>query len=48
MARYADMPVLEAWYDSIEVDDILEEFGSVGVAKKWKKKLAKTSEVSRH
>jgi uncharacterized protein (DUF2252 family) len=27
---------------------MLEEFGSVGSAKKWKKKLAKTSEVSAH
>ena len=48
MARYAEMPILEAWYDSIEVDDMLEEFGSVGSAKKWKKKLAKTSKVSTH
>lgn len=48
MARYAEMPTLEAWYDSIEVDDMLEEFGSVGAAKKWREKLAKTSEVSTH
>lgn len=48
MARYAEMPILEAWYDSIAVDDMLEEFGSVGTAKKWKKKLAATSEVSAH
>jgi uncharacterized protein (DUF2252 family) len=48
MARYAEMPILEAWYDSIAVDDMIEEFESVGAAKKWKKKLAQTSEVSAH
>jgi uncharacterized protein (DUF2252 family) len=48
MARYAEMPILEAWYDSIEVDDMIEEFGSQAGAKKWRKKLAATSEVSAH
>jgi uncharacterized protein (DUF2252 family) len=50
MARYAEMPILHAWYDSIAVDDMLEEFESEEspAAKKWRKKLAKTSEVSAH
>jgi uncharacterized protein (DUF2252 family) len=48
MARYAEMPILHAWYDSIAVDDMIEEFQSEAGAKKWKKKLAKTSEVSAH
>jgi uncharacterized protein (DUF2252 family) len=50
MARYAEMPILHAWYDSIQVDDMLEEFESeeAPAAKKWRKKLAKTSEVSAH
>jgi uncharacterized protein (DUF2252 family) len=48
MARYAGMPILEAWYDSIEVDDMIDEFESEAGGKKWKKKLAKTSEVSAH
>jgi uncharacterized protein (DUF2252 family) len=50
MARYAEMPILHAWYDSIEVDDMIEEFESeeAPAAKKWRKKLAKTSAVSAH
>jgi uncharacterized protein (DUF2252 family) len=50
MARYAEMPMLEAWYDSIAVDDMIEEFQSEesSAAKKWRKKLAATSEVSAH
>ena len=48
MARYAEMPILKAWYDSIEVGDLLEELESEGSAKKWRKKLAKTSKVSAH
>jgi uncharacterized protein (DUF2252 family) len=50
MARYAEMPILHAWYDSIEVDDMIEEFESEESpgAKKWRKKLAATREVSAH
>jgi uncharacterized protein (DUF2252 family) len=46
MARYAEMPILEAWYDSIEVDHMIEKFGDVGGGKKWKKKLAATGAIS--
>jgi uncharacterized protein (DUF2252 family) len=48
MARYAEMPVLEAWYDSIEVDDLLEDFEETELTKKTKKKLAAASSVSSH
>lgn len=48
MARYAEMPALEAWYDSIEVDDLLEEFEETELTRKVRKKLAATRAVSSH
>jgi len=48
MRRYAEMPALEAWYDSIEVDDLLEAFEETEVTRKVRKKLAATREVSSH
>ena len=48
MARYAEMPILKAWYDSIEVGDLLDELQIEGSAKRWRKKLARTSKVSTH
>jgi uncharacterized protein (DUF2252 family) len=49
MARYAEMPFMKAWHDSIEVDAFIEEFeDETAAAKKWRKKLAQTSTVSSH
>jgi uncharacterized protein (DUF2252 family) len=48
MDHYAEMPILEAWYDSIEVGAFIEEVEGTESAKKWKKKIAATDEVSSH
>lgn len=39
MARYAEMPVLEAWYDSLDLDDLLAATDNSMLQKKLEKKL---------
>jgi uncharacterized protein (DUF2252 family) len=48
MAKYAEMPILEAWYSHIKVDEFLEETTSEMKPgrKEWSKKL--TDKVSSH
>jgi uncharacterized protein (DUF2252 family) len=38
MARYADMPILEAWYSSINVQDMIDEVQQGATARSWAKK----------
>ena len=50
MAKYAQMPILEAWYSRIDVEDLLKESTAEmkqGGAREWTKKL-KDKEVSSH
>lgn len=48
MARYAQMPVLEAWYDSFDLDDLLDAVGENTGQKKSKRKLEEATERSSH
>ncbi len=48
MARYAEMPVLEAWYDSFDLDQLLDAVGNNGTQKKQKKKVEEATESSSH
>jgi len=48
MAKYADMPILEAWYDRIDVDDLLAAAENLETAQKWKKKIEEAEETSSH
>jgi uncharacterized protein (DUF2252 family) len=48
MARYAEMPVLEAWYDSFDLDELLDAVGDSGAQKKQRKKLDEAAERSSH
>ncbi len=48
MARYAEMPVLEAWYDSFDLDDLLEATGNVALQKKLAKKTEETLAGASH
>jgi hypothetical protein len=48
MARYAEMPILEAWYDSFDLEDLLEATGDTSIQKKFGKKIKEGSETSSH
>jgi uncharacterized protein (DUF2252 family) len=48
MAKYAEMPILEAWYDSIDINDALEGIESEEQTRRFRKKLAESSETSSH
>ena len=49
MIRYAEMPTLEAWYDSFDLDSLIEEGASTdALRKKQKKKVKAGSERSSH
>jgi uncharacterized protein (DUF2252 family) len=48
MARYAQMPILEAWYDSFDLGELLEQIGDSAVQKKQQKKLREGTETSSH
>jgi uncharacterized protein (DUF2252 family) len=46
MARYAEMPVLEAWYDSFDLDELLEASGNTTLQKKLEKKIKEETGAS--
>ncbi len=48
MAAYAEMPILEAWYDSFDLDDLLDAVGNDGAQKKQKKKVEEATKRSSH
>jgi len=48
MAKYAEMPILEAWYDSIDIDEVLQDLENEEQTRKFKKKLAESLETSSH
>lgn len=43
MARYAEMPLLEAWYDSFDFDDLLDETENENLRKKMEKGADRSS-----
>jgi uncharacterized protein (DUF2252 family) len=48
MARYAEMPILEAWYDSFDLEELIEAAGSDAVKKKQRQKIKEGMENSGH
>lgn len=48
MKKYSEMPMLEAWYDSIDIEVLLEGTESEEQKLRWKKKLAESAENSSH
>jgi len=48
MARYAEMPVLKAWYDDFKVDELLEETENLETAALVKRKIDKARGGSTH
>ena len=51
MARYAEMPILEAWYDSFDLDELIEEAGASNedaAQKKPRRRSRRQTEVSSH
>jgi uncharacterized protein (DUF2252 family) len=48
MARYAEMPVLEVWYDSFDLDELLDATGNTALQKKLEKKLKEGKEGASH
>jgi uncharacterized protein (DUF2252 family) len=48
MAAYAEMPILEAWYDSLDLEDLLDAAGESDTQKKQKKKMEKAVQTSSH
>ncbi|WP_237214115.1 DUF2252 domain-containing protein, partial [Falsiroseomonas oryziterrae] len=48
MARYAEMPILEAWYDSFDLEDLLEATGNAALQKKLERKIREGTEASSH
>jgi len=42
------MPILEAWYDSIDINELLDEVESEDQKQRYKKKIAESSEISSH
>jgi hypothetical protein len=50
MARYAEMPILEAWYDSFDLDELIDQSGATNAdaAEKTRKKLKEQTDVSSH
>jgi uncharacterized protein (DUF2252 family) len=50
MLRYAETPILEAWYDSFDLEALLDEAGAENedVQKKQQKKLRQAAETSSH
>lgn len=48
MARYAEMPILEAWYDSFDLEELLEASGNTAMQKKISKKIREADEISSH
>jgi uncharacterized protein (DUF2252 family) len=46
MARYAEMPILEAWYSRIDVADLMEEAAETQTTRRWSKKTKE--KVSAH
>ncbi|WP_137180721.1 DUF2252 domain-containing protein [Roseomonas sp. AR75] len=48
MARYAEMPILEAWYDSFDLEELLEATGNTTLQKKLQKKVKDGTVTSSH
>jgi len=48
MARYADMPVLEAWYDDFKLDDLLDDADNLEASDLVRRKLDKVNGISTH
>jgi uncharacterized protein (DUF2252 family) len=48
MAKYAEMPVLQSWYDSIPIETVLAGIESEELKKKYQKKLEESAETSSH
>lgn len=48
MAVYAEMPVLEAWYDAMDLEQIIANMADKESKRFYTKKLAKTTEQSAH
>jgi uncharacterized protein (DUF2252 family) len=48
MAAYAEMPILEAWYDSLDLEDLLDAVGESETQKKQKEKMEEAAETSSH
>src|SRR5579862_1618580 len=38
MARYAEMPILEAWYSRIDIEELIEESSETKTMRQWSKK----------
>ncbi|UPY38310.1 DUF2252 domain-containing protein [Sediminicoccus sp. KRV36] len=48
MAAYAAMPLLEAWYDNFDLDDLLDAVGQGEAQKKNKKKMQQAAKATSH
>ncbi|WP_198377396.1 DUF2252 domain-containing protein [Neoroseomonas rubea] len=48
MLRYAEMSILDIWYDSFDLDELLEEAGNPAMQKKQQKKVKEGTETSSH
>jgi uncharacterized protein (DUF2252 family) len=48
MAKYAEMPVLDAWYDSFDLEDLIEETEELEGARAMRRKLEKSTAASTH
>ena len=48
MARYAQMPILDAWYDSFNLDELLDATGNANLQKKLAKKIKEGAETGSH
>jgi len=48
IAKYAEMPILEAWYDSIPIDTILDAVENDESKQRYRRKLAESAETSSH
>ena len=48
MAKYAEMPTLQVWNDSFDLETIIENMADKEIKRFYSKKLAKATEQSAH
>lgn len=48
MAAYAEMPILEAWYDNFDLEDLLDAVGEGEALRKSKKKMEQAAKATSH